>query len=137
MLDNMTGAMNWGKVLFTIFTISLFTGCAGADVMILDPSRTFSPTENVVLLLEEPNVEYEMIGIIEAKGSQYNNQSQVVRAARKEAGKIGAQYIFPMATETKEVAAQTLANPVAGGAPIHIAGGTQMTIKFAAIRYLK
>jgi len=133
MQENMT----LSKLLFLTFTILLFTGCAGADVMLIDPSRTFAPTENVVLIFEEPDTEHEVIGIIEAKGSQYNNQSQVVRAARKEAGKIGAHCILPMATERREVAAQTVANPVASGAPIHIAGGTQMTIKFAAIRYIR
>lgn len=113
----------------------LAAGCAGADVMLLDPSRTYEPTENVQLLLEAPTRPYEMIAIIEAKGSQYNNQSQVVRAAQRRAGRIGAHAILPIANESRNVAPQMLPNPVAGGPPIYMAGGTQMTLKFAAIRF--
>ena len=47
-----------------------------------------------------------------------------MRAARKEAGKIGAHYIFPMATERREVAAQSIDNPAASSSPIYIDGGT-------------
>ena len=115
----------------------LLAGCASADVMLLDPSRTFPPTENVLLLFEEPEGEYEIIAIIEAKGSQYNNQSEVVRAARREAQKIGAHGILPMTNERREVRSEVIPNPVAGSPPIYIAGGTQMTMKFAAIRYIK
>ena len=103
--------------------------------MLTDPSRTYEPTENVQLLLEEPSRPYEIIAIIEAEGSQYNNQSQVVRAARGKAEKIGAHAIMPVANESRNVAPQMLPNPVAGGPPIYMAGGTQMTLKFAAIRF--
>ena len=117
--------------------VTLSVGCASADVMLLDPSRTYAPTTNVKLLLEEPDQSYEIIAIVEARGSQYNNQSQVVRAAQKRAGKLGAHAIIPITTEKTNVAPQTIANPVAGGAPIYIMGGTQMTMKFAAIRFTK
>ena len=105
--------------------------------MLLDPSKSYSPTQNVRLLLEDPEEEFEIIAIVEAKGSQYNNQSQVVRAAQKKAGKIGAHAIIPMNTENKVVAPQVMQNPVAGSPPIYVAGGTQMTMKFAAIRYIR
>ena len=115
--------------------VVLISGCAGADVMLVDPSQKYEPTENVQFLLEEPSRPYEMIAVIEAKGSQYNNQSQVVRAARREAEKIGAHAIMPVSTEGRNVAPQMLPNPVAGGPPIYMAGGTQMTMKFTAIRF--
>ena len=124
------------QVVFTfVGLLVLQVGCAGADVMLLDPSKSYPPTENVRLLLEEPEQPYEMIAIIEAKGSQYNNQSQVVRAAQKRAGKIGAHAIMPISNESRQVSPQYVPNPVAGSEPIYIAGGTQMTMKFAAIRY--
>lgn len=125
------------KTVLAFILCYLLAGCAGADVILLDPSKTYSPTENVRILFEEPDEEYEIIAIVEAKGSQYNNQSEVFRAAQKEAGKIGAHAIIPMTTETREVASETIPNPVAGSSPIYIAGGTQMTMKFAAIRYIK
>jgi hypothetical protein len=106
--------------------------CASADVMILDPAKSYPPTENVQLMLVNPDRPYVMIGIIEAKGSQYNNQSQVVRAAQKRAAKIGAHAIIPVTNERKEVNPQIIPN---GGAPIYIMGGTQLTMKFAAIRF--
>ena len=123
------------KLIPILVLAGVVAGCAGADVMLLDPSRTYPPTENVRLLLEEPKQPYEMIAIIEAKGSQYNNQSQVVRAAQKRAGKIGAHAIIPIANETRNVAPQVMPNPVAGSPPIYIAGGAQLTMKFAAIRF--
>ncbi|MCC5927029.1 MAG: hypothetical protein JJU41_10775 [Bacteroidetes bacterium] len=125
------------QILSLITAVFLLMGCASADVMLLDPSRSFPPTENVLLLFEEPEDEYEIIAIIEAKGSQYNNQSEVVRAAQKKAGKIGAHGIIPMTNERREVASEVIPNPVAGSPPIYIAGGTQMTMKFAAIRYIR
>ncbi len=103
--------------------------------MLMDPSRTYAPTENVLLLLEEPENEFQIIAIIEAKATQYNTQSDAVKAARKEAQKIGAHAIIPMTAEKKEVQSDTMPNPVAGSPPIYIAGGTQITMKFAAIRY--
>ena len=125
------------KIVYPYIVIILLVGCAGADVMLLDPSKTYPPTENVRLLFDEPDEKYEIIAIVEANGSQYNNQSEVVRAAQKEAGKIGAHAIIPMTTERREVASEVIPNPVAGSQPIYIAGGTQMTMKFAAIRFIK
>lgn len=112
-------------------------GCASADVMLLDPSRAYNPTANVQLIFEEPESEYEVIAIIEAKASQYNTESDAFKAARKEARKIGAHAIIPMTTEKKEVQSETIPNPVAGSPPIYIAGGTQLTMKFAAIRFIR
>lgn len=125
------------KTTITFVLCYLLAGCAGADVMLLDPSKTYPQNENVRLFLEEPEEEYEIIAIVEAKGSQYNNQSEVVKSARKEAGKIGAHAIIPMTTERKEVASETIPNPFAGSPPIYIAGGTQLTMKFAAIRFIR
>ena len=125
------------QIFSLIIAGCLLSGCASADVMLLDPSRTFPATDNVLLLFEEPEEEYEIIAIIEARGSQYNNQSEVVRAARKEAQKIGAHGIIPMTNERREVRSEIIPNPVAGSPPIYIAGGTQMTMKFAAIRYIR
>src|SRR5690606_19651720 len=80
------------------------SGCAGADVMLLDPSRSYPPTQDVQLLLEEPSRPYEVIAIIEGQGSQYNNQSQVVRAAQRRAGRVGAHAIMPVSTQSQYVA---------------------------------
>lgn len=124
-------------LLYHLTVFALFTGCVEADVMLLDPSKTYQSTENVRLLFEEPDEEYEVIAIVEAKGTQYNNQSEVVRAAQKEAGKLGAHAIIPMTTESHEVTSKVIPNPVAGSPPIYIAGGMQMTMKFVAIRYTK
>lgn len=118
-----------------VLVASFVAGCAGADVMLLNPAQTYEPTENVQLLMEVPTRPYEMIAIIEAKGYQYNNQSQVVRAAQRRAGRVGAHAIMPMTTENRDVAARVIPNPVAGSPPIYMAGGTQITMKFAAIRY--
>jgi hypothetical protein len=42
-----------------------------------------------------------------------------------------------MTNERREVGSEIIPNPVAGSPPIYIAGGTQMTMKFAAIRYIR
>ena len=120
-----------------IIIVYFVSGCAGADVMLMDPSRDYAPTDNVLLLFDEPENEYEIIAVIEAKATQYNSESDAVKAARKEARKIGAHAIIPLTTEKKEVQSETMPNPVAGSPPIYIAGGTQITMKFAAIRYMK
>lgn len=114
----------------------IITGCATADATLIDPSRRYEPTENVVLIVEEPNKPYEVIAIIEGNGSQYNNQSDILKSIRKEAMKIGAHAILPISTEKEYVPTTTHANPVAGSPPITLAGGNKIIMKVAAIRYI-
>ena len=120
-----------------IALVIYISGCAGADVMLLDPSKSYSPTENVQLLLDKPKRPYNIIAVIEAKGSQYNNESQTVRAAQTRAAKIGAHAIFLISNQNEHVSPQVIPNPVLGSPPIYIMGGNKMTLKFAAIRFLR
>ena len=125
------------RLLFFIFITSLLIGCASADVMLTDPSQEYPPTNSVQLLFEEPNKEYKVIAIIEGNGTQYNNETQVIKAIRKEARKIGAHAIIPLSTDKEYVPTTTHANPVQGSPPITIAGGNKITTKTAAIIFIE
>ncbi len=121
---------------YIILALAVYiSGCAGADVMLLDPSKSYPPTEHVQLLFDKPKRLYNVIAVIEAKGSQYNNESQIVRAAQNRAGRIGAHAIIPISNESEHVSPQIVPNPVLGGPPIYIMGGNRVTLKFAAIRF--
>lgn len=126
--------MKWGSLL--IFSIIILAGCASADVLMLDESKEYNPTENVLLLFEEPSEPYVVIAIIDGHGSQYNTDSQVLKAIRKSARKIGAHAIIPLATDKEYVPTTTYANPVAGSPPITIAGGNKIITRAAAIRFI-
>ena len=115
--------------------VALLSGCATADVMLMDTSKIYPPTENVHIIFEEPTRAYIIIAIIEGDGTQYNNQSQIVRAMQKKAAKIGADAIFFTSTEGQYVPTTTHANPVPGGQPITIAGGTKYKMKALAIKF--
>lgn len=110
--------------------------CASANVNLIDPSKKYESAENVILLFEEPQRAYDVIAIIEGNGSQYQNDSQVIKAIRKKAKKIGAHAIIPISNEKEYVAPATIANPVQGSAPIYIAGGNKIISKYVAIRFL-
>jgi|AntRauTorckE6833_2_1112554.scaffolds.fasta_scaffold79653_1 hypothetical protein len=128
--------MRYLNFLFSFVLIAAISSCASSDVTLIDPSKEYSPTKNVKLLFEEPTREYEVIAIIEGNGTQYNNESQVLKSVRKQAMKIGAHAIFPMSTEKTYVPPTTHANPVQGSPPITIAGGNKITTKVAAIRFI-
>lgn len=118
-----------------ILVATCIAGCAGADVMLLDPSKSYPPTEHVQLLFDKPKRPYDVIAVIEAKGSQYNNESQTVRAAQNRAARIGAHAIILISNESEHVSPQVVPNPVLGSPPIYIMGGNRVTLKFAAIRF--
>lgn len=122
-------------ILSVIVTV-ICSGCASADVLMLDESKEYDPTNNVLLLFDEPSKEFIIIAIIEGHGSQYNTDSQVLKSIRKSAKKIGAHAIIPLATDKEYVPPTTHANPVAGSPPITIAGGNKITTRAAAIRFV-
>lgn len=128
--------MNFSFQFPIILVMMIVTGCATADATLIDPSRIYEPTDNVVLIVDEPNEPYEVIAIIEGNGSQYNNQSDVLKSIRKEAMKVGAHAILPISTEKEYVPTTMHANPVAGSPPITLAGGNKIIMKVAAIRFV-
>lgn len=128
--------MRCQNILILAFVAAFASGCATADVILMNPGAKYPATENVQIIYEEPTRKHVVIGIIEGDGSQYNNQSQIVRAMQKKAGKIGAHAIMLMSTESQYVPTTTHANPIAGGPPITLAGGTAYKIKAVAIRYV-
>lgn len=122
--------------LLLLSIVLFFVSCASADVLMLDESKEYESTDNVLLLFEEPEEDFIVIAIIEGHGSQYNTDSQVLKSIRKSARKIGAHAIIPLATDKSYVPPTTHANPVAGSPPITIAGGDKITTRAAAIRFV-
>lgn len=128
--------MKCRNILILAFVAAFACGCAVADVILMNPGTKYHATENVQIIFEEPTRKHVVIGIIEGDGSQYNNQSQIVRAMQKKASIIGAHAIMIMSTESQYVPPTTHANPISSGRPITLAGGTAYKIKAVAIRYV-
>ena len=122
--------------LLRVAMVWLWGSWASAEVLMLDESKEYESTDNVLLLFEEPEEDFIVIAIIEGHGSQYNTDSQVLKSIRKSARKIGAHAIIPLATDKSYVPPTTHANPVAGSPPITIAGGDKITTRAAAIRFV-
>lgn len=119
-----------------ILLLIFLSGCAGADVVLMNPLRTYTPTKHVQILFEEPERPFEVIGIMEGRATPYNTQSAAIRAMRKRARKIGAHAIIFTNKETQYVPTTYLPNPVAGSPPIIMKGGYKIIMTAAAIRFL-
>ena len=121
------------RVLVLVFLAQCVLSCASSGVILLDPSKTYPPTTNVELLLVEPTRTYEIIAIINAAGSIYNTEAQVMESAREKAKEIGANALFIANNQQRYQAPQQVTN--FDGSPLTIPGGYTMQIKILAIRY--
>ncbi|MBC8551112.1 MAG: hypothetical protein H8D23_15820 [Candidatus Brocadiales bacterium] len=115
------------------FVSLVILSCTNAGVILLDPSKSYPPTINVELLLVEPTRTYEVIAIIEATGSIYNTEVQVMESAREKAKEIGANALYIANNQQRYQAPQQVTN--FDGSPLTIPGGYTMQIKILAIRY--
>ena len=115
------------------FVSLVILSCTNAGVILLDPSKSYPPTINVELLLAEPTRTYEVIAIIEATGSIYNTEVQVMESAREKAKEIGANALYIANNQQRYQAPQQVTN--FDGSPLTIPGGYTMQIKILAIRY--
>ncbi|MBZ0264813.1 hypothetical protein K8I28_09100 [bacterium] len=122
---------------FAATQILLFDGCASADAILLNPSIEYPPTEHVELLLDEPNLEYVVIALIEGTATQYNTKSEAIEKMQKKAAQVGAHALIIVSEETDYVSASIVPNPVQGSAPLYVKGGKTLALSGKAIRYLE
>ncbi len=121
------------RILVLVFLALIVLSCASSGVILLDPSKTYPPTTNVELLLVEPTRAYEIIAIINAAGSIYNTEAQIMESAREKAKEIGANALFIASNQQRFQAPQQVTN--FDGSPLTIPGGYTTQIKILAIRY--
>ena len=78
-----------------MLVIAVLLGCAAAttQVTLFDPARQYSPTQNVVILLDYPEAPHVKIALIEAQGTIGGTESELLEAARKKAQALGADAI--------------------------------------------
>ena len=121
------------RILVLVFLALCVLSCASSGVILLDPSKTYPPTTTVELLLVEPTRAYEIIAIINAAGSIYNTEAQIMESAREKAKEIGANALFIASNQQRFQAPQQVTN--FDGSPLTIPGGYTTQIKILAIRY--
>ncbi len=121
------------RMLALVFLSLYVLSCTSSGVILLDPSKTYPPTTNVELLLVEPTRTYEIIAIINAAGSIYNTEAQIMESAREKAKEIGANALFIASNQQRVQAPQQVTN--FDGSPLTIPGGYTTQIKILAIRY--
>ncbi len=121
------------RMLALVFLSLYVLSCTSSGVILLDPSKTYPPTTNVELLLVEPTRTYEIIAIINAAGSIYNTEAQIMESAREKAKEIGANALFIASNQQRFQAPQQVTN--FDGSPLTIPGGYTTQIKILAIRY--
>lgn len=73
-------------------------GCASVatQVTLLDPAQKFTPTQNVVILLELPSRPHIKLALIEAQGTTGGGEAELLEDARKKAQALGADAIVRM-----------------------------------------
>lgn len=118
--------------MLLLFLLILFS-CASSDVIMLDSSKKYPPTNSVLIIFDKPDKPYEEIAIIEGNGSIFNNYTQVLKAIQKKAAKIGADAIIPATQQSIYKPPSIVKN--FDGTPLTIPGGNEITIKAVAIRF--
>ena len=78
-----------------VLLVATLAGCASVstEVTVLDPARTFPPTEHVGILFEYPPQPHVKVALIEAQGSVGGSESELFEEARKRAGALGADAV--------------------------------------------
>jgi DNA-directed RNA polymerase subunit K/omega len=109
--------------------IVVASGCANTKVMLVDPSRSYQPTTRVELLSDEPDRPYDVIALIETRGTNYKLTRNAIRRARA----IGADAIIPVHTEREPV--QFVPRVIEQDQFVVNDYGETATSRFKAIRY--
>ena len=77
----------------------VLAGCAPTtSIVLLDPGKTYAPTQLVQILLKPPTAPYIEIAKLESKGLIGEPEPAVFEDARKRAGEIGADAIIVVET---------------------------------------
>lgn len=108
------------RMILPLMGVVLVSGCVSARATMLNPSRTYAPVpENEVrIYTSEERVPdgCERVALIHAEGdASTTNQSQMLNAARRRAGKVGGNAL--LLGEVREPATTTSVAAVVFGTP--------------------
>ena len=112
-------------------------GCATSSSALVDPSKQYAPTENVVLLEQLPTDRpYEVIAYIDGSpGYAGQPLTEILEVMRKEAASLGAHALVPAGRDDRTSPQGLYYNPALGA--YQVTGGHTFThLRGAAIRYL-
>lgn len=104
----------------------LLTGCAlTSNSSSVTSGKTYSATSaaDISVLFEEPAGAFEVIGVVEGRGSgltKEKQKSRAIEAMKKEAASIGATAVVITSTHTAEL--QSLDEDLSGGEETVISG---------------
>ena len=92
--------MRW-RVFTAICGAFLLAACSmvSTHVVQFDPSRTYTPTQNVEVLLEKPKRPYIEIALLESRGEIGVTEPQLLNDARDKARAVGADAIVRIDSE--------------------------------------
>ena len=120
------------QMALVILSLYVFS-CTSAGVILIDPSKSYPPTDNVELLLGEPTRPYIVIAIVEANGGLNVSEVQIMEKARKKAQEVGANALYIADNQQRYQPPQQVTN--FDGSPLTIPGGYTTKVKIIAIRY--
>jgi len=91
------------RTLLCLVLVTLLSGCASVPthVAVLDPSRRFEPTQNVVVLLRPPERRHVEIAKLESRGAIGEPETALIEDAREKAKALGAHAIVTLETLTQ------------------------------------
>lgn len=80
----------------------VLSGCASVSthVAVLDPSRRFEPTQNVIVLLRPPERPFVEIAKLESRGAIGEPETALIEDAREKAKALGAHALVTLETLT-------------------------------------
>lgn len=156
--DRALRMVKFNPLFVAVIGVFLNSGCAtvSTQVVRLDPSLRFAPSERVEILLEKPRRPYTEIALLESRGIAGGGEAELLEAAREKARELGADAVVRLEVD------KTVQPPVAVYEPIFspfyypypfyrypyvyppfygeyrlIGGGTVYTLRALAIKYDK
>ena len=78
-----------------LLTVSLLSACTTTDAVRLDDSKRYAPSESVSVLNEPPARSYEVISMLESRGSVGQSLPALLQSMKERARELGADAIIP------------------------------------------
>ena len=114
--------------------VTLIAGCATTSVTRVDSGTTYSPTEHVELLFDQPDRPYTTIAVLESRGPIGLGLPELLEDMKEKAKAVGADAVIPIQDASQQQAPGLIYNPWLGGYQT-IGGGTIPGVRGIAIKY--
>jgi len=118
--------MKFFSLPFVLAAAFFLTACTNTNVVLLDESKKYAPSQSVQILDRPPEQPYEVIAQLETRGAVGKTRPELLQSMREEAKGIGADAIIPTEEGREQLQQGIIFNPWLGG--YQTIGGGQVPI---------